>query len=89
MGLPLLTQDSNEDEVVLPLRAVSLAEVYYVDSETELIGALENLKSGSGPLAIDAERASGFRYGNKAYLIQLHREIQSRVSLHQQTSALT
>jgi len=69
-----LTLESSEDEVVLPLRAVSLAEVYYVDSETELIGALENLKSGSGPLAIDAERASGFRYGNKAYLIQLHRE---------------
>jgi len=69
-----LTQNSSDDEVVLPLRAVSLADVYYVDSETELAGALENLKTGTGPLAIDAERASGFRYGNKAYLIQLHRE---------------
>jgi ribonuclease D len=74
MGLLLLTQDSNEDEVVLPLRAVSLADVYYVDTEAELLGALSNLQSGTGPLAIDAERASGFRYGNKAYLIQLHRE---------------
>lgn len=74
MGLLLLTQDSNEDEVVLPLRAVSTSDVYYVDSEDELLGALENLKHGIGPLAIDAERASGFRYGNKAYLIQLHRE---------------
>ena len=74
MGLLLLTQDSNEDEVVLPLRAVSQADVYYVDTEPELLGALENLKVGTGPLAIDAERASGFRYGNKAYLIQLHRE---------------
>jgi ribonuclease D len=69
-----LTQNSSDDEVVLPLRAVSLADVFYVDSETELAGALENLKAGTGPLAIDAERASGFRYGNKAYLIQLHRE---------------
>ncbi|MEY4397573.1 MAG: hypothetical protein RLZ53_149 [Actinomycetota bacterium] len=74
MGLLLLTQDSNEDDVVLPLRAVSIADVYYVDSETELLGALSNLQAGTGPLAIDAERASGFRYGNKAYLIQLHRE---------------
>lgn len=74
MGLLLLTPDSNEDEPVLPLRAVSLAEVYYVDSDTELLGALSNLENGTGPLAIDAERASGFRYGNKAYLIQLHRE---------------
>ena len=69
----LLTHDS-KDEVSLPLRAVSNSEVYYVDTEAELNGALINLQTGTGPLAIDAERASGFRYGNKAYLIQLHRE---------------
>ncbi len=31
------------------------------------------LASGSGPIAIDAERASGFRYSQRAYLIQLKR----------------
>ena len=31
------------------------------------------LERGSGPVAIDAERASGFRYGQRAYLIQLRR----------------
>lgn len=64
--------DPTED-VELPLRTESLADVYHVETELELRGALENLKLGSGPLAIDAERASGFRYGNKAYLIQVHR----------------
>jgi ribonuclease D len=32
------------------------------------------LRLGSGPVAIDAERASGFRYGQRAYLIQLRRQ---------------
>ena len=30
--------------------------------------------SGSGPLAVDAERASGYRYSQRAYLVQLRRE---------------
>lgn len=32
------------------------------------------LAQGTGPVAIDAERASGFRYGQRAYLIQLRRK---------------
>jgi ribonuclease D len=32
------------------------------------------LAGGSGPVAIDAERASGYRYSGRAYLIQLRRE---------------
>ena len=35
--------------------------------------ALESLKAGSGPIAVDAERASGYRYSQRAYLIQLFR----------------
>ena len=35
--------------------------------------ALAALKAGSGPIAIDAERASGYRYSQRAYLIQLFR----------------
>ena len=32
------------------------------------------IAGGSGPVAIDAERASGYRYSARAYLIQLRRE---------------
>jgi ribonuclease D len=32
------------------------------------------LARGTGPLALDAERASGYRYGQRAYLVQLRRE---------------
>jgi ribonuclease D len=73
-GLPQLTVETNDElPTELPLRAVSVAPVYYVDTEDELLGALENLKLGSGYLGIDAERASGFKYSSRAYLIQVHR----------------
>ena len=35
--------------------------------------ALDSLRLGTGPIAIDAERASGYRYSSRAYLIQLYR----------------
>jgi len=45
--------------------------VFLVDSNTALTSFSEALKTNSNPIAIDAERASGFRYGQKAYLIQI------------------
>ena len=39
----------------------------------EIAGAAEMLARGTGPFAVDAERASGFRYSNRAYLIQIRR----------------
>ena len=43
-------------------------------SERALARAADALAAGSGPVAIDAERASGYRYGQRAYLIQIRRE---------------
>lgn len=31
------------------------------------------LAAGTGPVAVDAERASGYRYGQRAYLVQIRR----------------
>lgn len=45
-----------------------------VDTEAGLAAACEKIAAGSGPVAIDAERASGYRYSSRAYLIQLRRE---------------
>ena len=39
----------------------------------EIAAAADTLAAGSGPFAVDAERASGFRYSNRAYLIQIRR----------------
>ncbi|MDH5278792.1 MAG: ribonuclease D, partial [Actinomycetota bacterium] len=45
-----------------------------VADATALVEAAGRLAAGSGPVAIDAERASGYRYGQRAYLVQLRRE---------------
>ncbi len=45
-----------------------------VASERELTTAATAIAAGQGPIGIDAERASGFRYGQRAYLVQLRRE---------------
>src|SRR4051794_26704806 len=44
-----------------------------VSDERDLDRAAEALAAGSGPVAVDAERASGYRYGQRAYLVQLRR----------------
>lgn len=44
-----------------------------VDTEGALADAIRELSEGSGPFGIDAERASGFRYSPRAYLIQISR----------------
>ena len=40
----------------------------------DLAAAVERLANGTGPVAVDAERASGYRYGQRAYLVQVRRE---------------
>ncbi len=45
-----------------------------VDTAPALEGTIRALRRGSGPMPIDAERASGYRYSARAYLVQLRRE---------------
>ena len=44
-----------------------------VETSTQLVEYAESLRAGTGPVAVDAERASGYRYGQRAYLVQLRR----------------
>jgi len=44
-----------------------------VSTPAGLAAAAARLAAGSGPVAVDAERASGYRYGQRAYLVQLRR----------------
>ncbi|MBW5247540.1 ribonuclease D [Streptomyces poriferorum] len=45
-----------------------------VASDDALAGVIAAFAAGSGPVAVDAERASGYRYGQRAYLVQLRRD---------------
>ncbi len=49
------------------------ATVHVIESRTEYLAAVEALAGGYGPVAVDAERASGYRYSQRAYLIQVFR----------------
>jgi ribonuclease D len=44
-----------------------------VADRAALSDVAEKLAAGTGPVAVDAERASGFRYSQRAYLVQLRR----------------
>jgi ribonuclease D len=44
-----------------------------VDTVEDLAEAIAALAAGTGPVAVDAERAHGFRYSQRAYLLQFRR----------------
>lgn len=45
-----------------------------VDTPELLRDTCERIAAGTGPIALDAERASGYRYSQRAYLVQVRRE---------------
>ena len=57
----------------VPLLTPSGGTPPVIASEAALKSAIAELKAGTGPFAVDAERASGFRYSARAYLIQIKR----------------
>ena len=72
-----MTADS-EPDVVPEREAVDLLEPRdglppVTTTAADLAAAVQRLAAGTGPVAVDAERASGYRYGQKAYLVQLRR----------------
>ncbi len=64
----------NDAPEPLPLLDSPRSPVSFVDSSESLASAISDLRKGIGPLAVDAERASGFKYSQRAYLVQLHRQ---------------
>ena len=55
----------------LPLLQAPRAKVHYVANLNQLENAVRELTFSKGSVAIDAERASGFKYSQRAYLVQL------------------
>lgn len=49
------------------------AQVDVIDTREGYLDAVTKLATGDGAFAVDAERASGFRYSQRAYLIQVYR----------------
>ena len=57
----------------VPLLAPAGGTPPVINTEAALTDAINELNGGTGPFAVDAERASGFRYSARAYLIQIKR----------------
>lgn len=56
-----------------PLLAPSAGIPDLIDTDGALRKAIDQLGEGAGPFAVDAERASGYKYSARAYLIQIKR----------------
>ncbi|MDQ2624641.1 MAG: HRDC domain-containing protein, partial [Actinomycetota bacterium] len=77
--MPVLTDDvlPEPDEgaqpTVVPLTEPADGVPAVIDTAEALAEAVVAFSSGTGPVASDAERASGYRYGQRTYLVQLRR----------------
>ncbi|HSE70983.1 MAG TPA: ribonuclease D, partial [Nocardioidaceae bacterium] len=68
------TAEAAEETPPAPLLELRDGLPAVVETDKALAETVELIRSGTGPVAIDAERASGYRYSARAYLIQLRRE---------------
>src|SRR5690625_2009110 len=66
------TPDHDDEPVLVETPAGGIPPV--IDTEAHLRRVADELRRGSGPVAVDTERASGYRYGQRAFLIQLKRD---------------
>jgi ribonuclease D len=67
-------EEPRPEEPERPLLTLREALPSITDTKAGLAAACAAIVGGTGPVAIDAERASGYRYSSRAYLIQLRRE---------------
>ncbi|MDX2599739.1 ribonuclease D [Streptomyces caniscabiei] len=73
-GAPPDDGGSSEAGAPIPLLEPRDGIPAVIADESSLADVIAAFAAGSGPVAVDAERASGYRYGQRAYLVQLRRE---------------
>ncbi|MGW5636600.1 ribonuclease D [Streptomyces sp. NPDC003832] len=73
-GAPPEDGGSSVTEAPIPLLEPREGMPPVIADEAALADMVAAFAAGSGPVAVDAERASGYRYGQRAYLVQLRRQ---------------
>ncbi|MFC7014718.1 HRDC domain-containing protein [Streptomyces viridiviolaceus] len=73
-GAPPDEAGSSASEAPIPLLEPREGIPSVIADEVALAEVTAAFAAGSGPVAVDAERASGYRYGQRAYLVQLRRQ---------------
>jgi ribonuclease D len=66
--------EQGEESPAVPLLELRDGLPALTETDEALQAVVDAVASGSGPIGLDAERASGYRYSARAYLIQLRRE---------------
>lgn len=66
--------DTATEREVVPLLEPRDGLPPVLDTPDRLTDAVARFARGHGPVAVDAERASGYRYSQRAYLVQLRRD---------------
>ncbi|QWC84929.1 HRDC domain-containing protein [Nocardioidaceae bacterium] len=67
-------QPEQPEQPEVPLLTLRDGLPAVVDTPEAYAETVAAIAAGTGPVAIDAERASGYRYSQRAYLVQLRRE---------------
>ena len=67
------TESASSEPTAIPLLAPADGIPVVVDNDERFAATLSQLTAGHGPFAVDAERASGYKYSARAYLIQIKR----------------
>ncbi|HET8561142.1 MAG TPA: HRDC domain-containing protein [Marmoricola sp.] len=73
-GEPASPEGTPPEAPAVPLLTLREGLPPIVASDAGLADVVSRMASASGPVALDAERASGYRYSARAYLIQLRRQ---------------
>jgi ribonuclease D len=60
-----------EEPEVIPLLVPREGVPPVTETAAGLAEVVARFAGGTGPVAVDAERASGYRYSQRAYLVQL------------------
>ncbi len=68
-----MTDDGDAAGAADPAPATTSANHRVIEDRGEFLAAVDAIRGGHGPAAVDAERASGYRYSQRAYLIQVYR----------------
>ncbi len=74
VGEPADDETTGTEIEVVPLTEPAEGIPPVTDTSPALAAVVEAFGNGTGPVAVDAERASGYRYGQRTYLVQLRRE---------------
>jgi ribonuclease D len=71
---PPVPEETPPEAPAAPLLTLREGLPPVVETEAGLAEVVSRMAAAHGPVALDAERASGYRYSARAYLIQLRRE---------------